>query len=476
MLLGWFASAWAQALTAVPPGVTAVTVLVCDAGAACAEAERAMAEHCDALGLPLVDFDALVAAGPGGGEARARLDAALAAVAAHPDDGDAWQAAREALPLTPFTLDADVVFRVWLGLGAARLTGADADPAGADLAFAAAAASSDARMWDLGDLPPAALDRYLSLASRPASPGTLEVRADHPAAVVLVDGAPVGSAPVTLDVRAGWHRVSVERPGRRTAWVGEVTVPAGRSVQIVADVGDDDTVASVQAAVVGATHGVAPPRDVGSRLATVGREQGLATIRFVRVEPTPKGGGAAPEERVYALNRSWDVFAAWLDVPSGRFLDRGPGPATLRAAADADRFTLGVQLGYARLQGALPTGPDPHDQLSIELVGVVRLRPALALDVRAGLWRAAQPYYLYADWRAHEVVPVAAGVRWAPGRSGVYLGAHGLVVIPMAVGGEAFAGWAWRPSPRWRVGIEGRGGYTDQGAVFGGGLTAGFSG
>jgi|GEM_PF-3478371 len=475
-------SARAQSVSAVPAGVRAVTVMVCDQPDGCAEAFQALSDHCAGQGIPLLDFDEVAAAGPGGGDARAALDAALAAADAHPDLAH-LQVAREALRDTPLTILPDELFRLWLRLGDARLKAGDTagvDAGGAAHAFAAAASTSGDQVYNLPPLSAAGLDAYLQAAEQRPAPAVLEISADHEAATVFVDGRPAGVAPVQVEVQPGWHRLSVERPGRRTAWVGEVDASPDRHLVIRAELDRDDAPVSLEAAVIGAIHGAQAPPDVARNLAAWARLQGLARVRFVELSP-PKASGRVPEERVHTRDGMWDLHSVWLDVSADRLETQGPGLLTLRQDADPERFTMGVQLGYHRLQQTLPTGADPHDHLDLELVGLVKVAPTVAIDVRLGLWHAAQPYYLYRDWLAHEVVPVSAGLRWAPGHNrlqggGFYLGAHALAVVPLALGGEAFAGWTWKPTPRWRLGLEAEGGYTDQGPVGGGAVGVGFAG
>lgn len=459
-------AAWAQAVRAVPPGARAITVMLCDQPDGCAGPYQALADHCAGLGVPLLDFDDLVQAGPGGGDARAELDRRLDTLAAEP------LAAREAMRATPLTLPTEQPFLIWLALG--RSQHAAGQLAEAEDALAAAASTSGGRVHDLPAMPMEALDLYLDLASRDRGQGRLRIEADSPAARVFVDGRLQGEAPVEVELAAGWHRVSVERSGRRTAWVGEVQLPAGRDLGLRAELADDDAPAALEAAVLGAIAGRQVPPDLSERLARQARDQGLERVRFVSLSE-PKASGRVPEERIEGSSGLWDVHAAWLDTGSARFSTLGPGPSTLRAAADPERFTLGLSLGYTRLQASLPGGPDPHDHIGVEATGLLALRPGIALDARVGLWRSAQPYYLYDTWLSRELIPVALGARWSH-RSGFHTGAHGLAVIPLAVGGQVFSGWTWRPSTRWRVGIEAKGGYTDQGAVFGGGLGAGFAG
>lgn len=462
--------ALAQSLSAVPPGARAVTVMVCDQPDGCTDAYAAMAEHCANQGIPLLDFDVVASAGPAGGDLRAALDKALRKVDAK-GDLKSLEAARATLRSTKLTLPNDEPFTLWLRIGAARL--AAGDKAKADEAFEAAASTSNRRVYDLPELPTAALDRYLQIAVPTDEVSTLSIGADADAVSIFIDGKRAGTAPVLVNVVPGWHRISAERTGRRTAWTGEVEIRPGNTARVEVSVADDDAPAALEAAVVGAIRGVTPPPGTGAQIATWAKGQGLDTIRFVKVG---KAGQGTPEERIEGHTGTWDVEATWLDVSSRRFDKYGPGPAALRAAADPDRFLLGVNLGYRRLQGTLTTGPDPHDQLDTEIVGQVMIAPSLALDARVGVWQSAQPFYLYEEVLTQAVVPVAIGVRWSPGDSGVYVGAHGLAVIPFALGGEGFAGWAWKPTPRWRIGLEANGGYTDRGAIFGGGIAVAFAG
>ncbi|NOY25437.1 MAG: PEGA domain-containing protein [Oligoflexia bacterium] len=326
----------------------------------------------------------------------------------------------------------------------------------------------------------AGLDRYLQITQQHATPAVLQVRADHPAATVFVDGRPAGMAPLAVEVQPGWHRVTLERPGRRTAWVGEVVPSPRQRLEIRAELDQDDSPAVLEAQVIGVIHGTSAPPEVARQLADWGQAQGLSRVRFVDLSP-PRAFGQAPEERIHARLDLWDLNSAWLDVSSARFLSRGPGLVALREDADPERFTMGVQIGYRRLQQNLPTGPDPHDHLDLELVGLVKLSPSLAVDARVGLWQAAQPYYLYRDWLASQVVPLSLGLRWSSGQGGIvhggpYLGGHALAVVPLAVGGDAFLGWLWKPTPRWRLSVELNGGWTDRGPLGGASLGVGFAG
>lgn len=461
----FIALASAQALRAVPLGATAITVMLCEAPDGCAPAFQAMADHCAGLGLPLLDFDDLAQAGPGGGDARARLDAALERLESDPAE------AREALRATPLTLPTELPWRIWLLLGQAQHRAGQAE---ASRSLRAAASAGGGRAHDLPPLDEEVLDLYLDLASQDPGRGRLRVEADVPIAQVFVDGRYQGEAPLELELLAGWHRVSVERPGRRTAWTGEIELPADRALGLRAELALDDGPAALEAALIAATRGQPVPPETARALAAHARALGLRTVRFVELRP-PQASGRVPEERVHGRAGLYDVHAAWLDVATERIQGQGPGLARLRAAADPQRFRLGLGLGYVHLRARLPEGPDPHDHLGVEAQALLRLRPALHLDARLGLWRAAQPWYLYDTWLSKDLVPLALGLR-ASHDSGLYVGAQGLAIIPLALGGQGLLGWEWAPSNRWRLGVEARGGLSDDGPLWGGGLLAGFAG
>lgn len=478
-LLGLLAAcglASAGVVSAVPPGVSSVTVLTCEKPLGCAAERRALAAHLDSLGLPLLDLRTVIEAGPAGGLARERYEKALSAAARSPSIED-LEAARAALREVPISLPEDEVFRLLLLLGAAQLYAGDADAA--EATFEAAVSSSDGRVVNLPELSEAALSRYLYLASAPAQSRELSIASDVPGAV-YVDGVRVGDTPgggvaATFTVRAGWHRVTVERPGRRSAWVAEVDDAAGASgATLRASIEGDDGEGYLATALQGAVRGVAPASDVGEVLGDWARGQGLRWVRFVSLAPPGDGGDRGLPEETFedAEHSTWNVYASWLDVGTGRFV-RGPGPASLRIGGSPDRLRLGVGVGYLRLQ---PLSPDygPHDHVDVDLSVRWRLVGPWSIDGRVGLLRSAQLYYLREGVFEHDVYPVAVGARYGDlrhGASGPYVGAHALVIVPLTEGGEIFAGYEVAPTWRWRVGFELRAGMTTDGFVGGAGVT-----
>ncbi|MDP2306168.1 MAG: PEGA domain-containing protein [Pseudomonadota bacterium] len=462
------ASASAQPVSRVPPGAAAVTVMLCPRADGCAPEWRALAAHTGPLGLPLLDFDVVAAAGPGGRDRLLAVEALLGPVRAGTAQAADISGALAGLEDLPFTIAEADLFRLWLAEGANRFPSVEADRA-----LAAAASVSLGRVTDLGTLGEGVLARYLDLAADARPTATLRVRADTPGRV-FVDGRPVGEAPVTVAVAAGWHRVSVERTGRLTAWVGAVDAPDGATLDVRAVLGPDDGAAALEAAVIAARKGLPAPTASVEALRAWGRANGLTWVRFV--ELAPSGGVSAlvepPEERFADPDPSspaWDLHAVYLDVPAGRLGPRGPGPAAMVVAGDPDRFRLGVSLGYLRLQELQDTDAIPaHDHVTVEIAGQLRLLPALSLDVRLGLAHSAQPYYLDEDWLDDNVYPVSVGARLGRATGGPYVAGGALVIVPYALGGQLLAGWDLAPATAWRIAPEVRAGFVDKGWLVGG--------
>lgn len=470
-------SASAEVISAVPPGVSIITVLVCERPQGCPAEERAMAAHLDSLGLPLLQFGTVANAGPGGGLARVRFDKAMALAARSPTLTN-LEAARSALDDLPVTLPTDIVFGLLLQLGAAQLYAGDATSA--DRTFEAAVSSSDGRVVNLPALPPAVSDagvaRYLYLASEGRQDRPLAVISDGSApGDVYVDGRRVGSTPFRGTVRTGWHRLSVERAGRSTAWVANVEgMQGGPGAPLQARLAGDDGEGFLSTAVEGALRGVTPPPEAGDQLASWARSQGLRWVRFVAlVEPGATDMAGVPEEHVEdAEHHGWNVHGVWLDVGTERF-GAGPGPASLRVGGSPDRLRVGVGVGYARLQ-PLDEDYGPHDHVGVDLGVRWRLKGDWSVDVRVGFLRSAQLYYLREGVFEHDVYPVAVGVRFGDRRktaAGPYIGAQALVIVPLAEGAQVFLGYELAPTWRWRVGFEARAGMTTDGFIGGAGVT-----
>lgn len=462
MVLALVSLALAQPVSRVPPGASAVTVLLCPRADGCDPEWRAMATHAAALSLPLLDFDALALAGPGGRDRLLAFEAAMAPIRRGGATRGEVDVAIRALSDLPFTVTNDDLFRLWLAAGA---TGA------AEGALVRAATVGGGRVTDLGPLPDEVLRAYLDAAAAPRTPARLFIDADGPGRV-FVDGRAVGETPLRIDVLAGWHRVSVERSGRQTAWVGAVELPAGEDLRVHAQIGADDGAAALEAAVIAARRGMPAPDALVAGLRAWGRDNGLRWVRFVELQAA--GGEAVPEERVPDPDPSkppWEVHAVYLDVATGRLGPRGPGPAAMVVAGDPDRFRLGVSVGYLHLRERVDTDLVPaHDHATVELAAQLRLLPTVSLDVRLGVAHAAQPYYLDEDWLDENVYPVSAGARLGEARGGPYVTAGALVVVPYAVGGQLRAGWDLAPATPWRVAPELTAGVTDKGWLLGGTL------
>lgn len=460
-------------VAAVPPGVRSVTVLVCERTDGCPAEARALGDHLEALGLPYLTLASVVDAGPGGGQARAAYDAAMAAVARAPTlaNLEAAHAAQRALPLT---LPPDAVFTLTVRLGAARLAAGKADAA--DHAFVEAAQISGGRVINLPQIPEPALARYLYLASAAAGPGgQLQLDADVPG-VVYIDGVRAGPTPLTTTLPAGWHRVTVERPGRRSAWLSELSASPELPTIAHAEIASDDGQGFLTAAVQGAIRGVAPPADAAAALSAWAAAQGLGWVRFVALDRAAVATHpGVPEERITDVDQvAWNVYGRWLDVGAARFVAAGPGPASLRVGGSADRLRLGAAAAYVRAEPF--AGGTAHDQLGVDLALRWRLTGPWSLDGRVGVLHAAQAYYLRPGVVEHDVYPVAVGVRFgdsavAQRGGGPYVAAQALVVVPWTEGGQLLAGWEYAPTWRWRMAVEARAGVTAAGVLAGVGVT-----
>lgn len=455
------APASAQPMEEVPLGARAVSVLLCDEPGGCPAARSAIAAASAEGGAPLLDFDTVAAAGPAGAAASARYAAALEGLEGldrAPAIGALFEA-REALRALPFTTDDEEPARILLLLADRRR--AAGDLVGADADLRAAAASTGGRATDLPPLSPATLSRYLELAAEGGTPAVVELGADVEDARLFVDGHRVEAGPIEL--RPGWHRLSAERPGRRTAWTAELQAPAGARLSVTAELHGDDGAAALEAAVLGALRGQEPPAAVAETLADWGAANGLRWVRFVHLRPLPSAAEATPGERLEAPDGSaWALSPLWLDVERRRFVHPGPGVAILSEAPGPQRFRLGAGLGYLYLE--------PRHHVVFEVQALYRLRPPLSVELRLGAMRTGQPYYLYPGWVDTHVYPASLGLRAGSAEGGPWAGLALLAVVPYATGGLGRAGWDFAPTPWWRIGLEAQGGWSDHGPLLGGSL------
>lgn len=457
LLLLAAASALAQPVSAVPAGAAAVTVFVCDRNDRCRTEYKALSAWTTSLGMPLLEMGDVAFEGPQGEQAKDRFLAALKELEASPSV-EAAQDAREALKLYPFTAAPDDVFRIQLLLGVRLLEAGRA--ADGDRALAAAASSSGGRTFDLPPLSDKSLARYYDVVQdRVGKTGTLQISSPAAGARILVDGRPVGPSPAAVEVLPGWHRVTVERAGRRTAWVGEVEVLAGATLPVLARNDGDDGTGALTAAVLGAIRGEPAPSDIVDSLATWARASDLEWVRFVAMDPVVTGRGqddvvVDPKGDRYALS------SAWINVDRGRFVSRGPGNAVLRSGPKTARFRLGGGLGYLYLS--------PNHHVSWDVDFLYGLTPTLTADVRLGMVHSNQDYFLYTNWVDPWLFPVSGGLRYGRTTGGPYAGAALVAFVPYALGGLGRAGWELSPSTWWRVDLEATGGLTDKGWLAGG--------
>lgn len=444
--------ALAQAVADVPMGARAVTVFACQRD--CEAPYRAISAWAAAQRLPLLDFDALALQVRD--ERLADWNQAVAPVRAGKASRGEVEAAWRALEDLPYTVGEDDLFRLLLALADVNLV-ADT-PRYIDRDWVAVAASvSRHKTYNLPSISDTLTRLYLDRAAQPIHEATVDVSADAPGAVLFVDGRPAGALPLSLPMELGTHRLSVERPGRATAWTAWLEVAGNTAVR--AEVAGNDSNAALERVVLAAITGTPAPHPEEAMLTEWARAESLEWVRFVQV------GHEGDDEllRVEPGSPAWRTADVYLDVARGRLVAEGPGPNAMLAAADPERFRVGAALGYLHLS--------PRDHLTVDLAAAYRLGPRWAAEARLGLAHSAQPYYLYADWIDPQVYPLTLGLRHGNARGGPYAAADALLVIPYALGAQARLGWEFAPSLAWRVAAEARGGLTDRGWLLGGGVT-----
>ncbi len=441
-----------QAVADVPMGARAVTVFACPRD--CDAPYRAISAWAAAQRLPLLDFDAVALHSRD--DRLQRWDTAMGPVRAGTASRGEVEAAWRATEDLPYTVSEDDLVRLVLALAEVALT-ADT-PRYIDHDWVKVAASvSRHRTYNLPSINTTLLGLYLDRAAEPIHEATVDVSADAPGAVLYVDGRPAGALPLSVPLEIGTHRLSVERPGRRTAWVAWIEV--SDSTAVVAEVAGDDSNAALERVVLAAITGTTPPDAEVATLTHWARSESLEWVRFVQV------GHEGDDEllRVEPGDPAWRTADVYLDVARGRLVAEGPGPNAMLAAADPERFRVGAALGYLHLS--------PRDHLAVDLAAAYRLGPWWAVEARLGLAHSAQPYYLYEDWIDPQVYPLSLGLRAGDARGGPFAAAEALAVIPYALGAQARVGWEFAPSLSWRVGVEARGGITDRGWLAGGGVS-----
>ncbi|MFN7145131.1 MAG: hypothetical protein ACK4YP_15245, partial [Myxococcota bacterium] len=119
------AVALAQPVARVPPGAAAVTVMLCPRADGCDAEWRALVAHASPLALPVLDFDAVAEAGPGGRDRLVRWEATMAPVRAGTATREEVRDAVAALADLPFTVPPDDLFRLLLAEGARRFPSAE---------------------------------------------------------------------------------------------------------------------------------------------------------------------------------------------------------------------------------------------------------------------------------------------------------------------------------------------------------------
>lgn len=442
------ALAFSQTVSGVPAGARAVTVYACTQD--CDEGWRALTAWANVLRLPTLDFDQVAVSARDD-----RLDAFdLAMVPLRRGEYRAEHVveAQSRLAECPYTIPTETLFLLALASAATA-----ADPEGAARALTEAANVGERRAYNLPALPEDTIRAYLTLVGGAPELLAVSITADSSASTVYVNGRSMGVAPLTLSLPRGPHRITVERPGRQTAFVAQLYLETEGTVH--AELAANDSNAALERLVLAAMDGLPASETQAEPLTRWARDEGLEWVRFVTLDgrgdaeviPSPEPG-----------KPGWRVRDVYLDVARGRLVPNGPGTNAMIAAADVERFRVGAAGGYLFLA--------PRDHVSLDFTALYRFDSLFSADLRLGVAHSAQPYYLYDDWIDAQVYPVSAGLRVGRPEGGPYAGAAALAVIPYALGGELRAGWDFAPSFGWRVALEARGGLTDKGWLTGVGI------
>ena len=438
------ALALAQTLADVPAGARAVTVYACAKD--CEPGWRALGAWSNTLRLPTMDFEQVAVSARD--DRLTTFENAMAKVRGKSPTPEQVSVAVSALRACPYTIANEDLFLLAMAQASTGIYAVDRE------ALVRAANTSERRTYNLPPLPENLLAAYLDIAAAPIERIPVTITADATPAAIFIDGRPAGVAPETIGLPPGPHRITIERPGRKTAWVAEIDLR--QEVTVAAQIAGDDSNAALERTVLAAIENVQAPAADVAPLATWARDEGLEWVRFVSLgsqgsdEVIPDPDPAKP---------GWRVRDAYLDVARGRLVPEGPGTNAMIAAADVERFRVGAMAGYLHLA--------PRDHITLDLATSYRFSRFLSADLRLGVAHSAQPYYLYEDWIDAQVYPLSLGIRVGEPRGGPYAGIAAVAAIPFALGGEARAGWEFAPSFGWRVSVEARGGATDKGFIAG---------
>ena len=282
--------------------------------------------------------------------------------------------------------------------------------------------------------------------------------------MVFADGVRLGETPLEAHLAPGWHRVTVETRGWRTAWVGELRLLPDVPTTLTTDAQEVEGTGALEATVIAATRGLPPDAATTDLLARWAEGHDLRWIRFAQLHLASATPGV-PEETLPDPDpgaEGWAVMAAWPDVRASRFVSPGPGLEVLVEQPSQHRFRVGAGLGYLYLA--------PRHHASLEIEALIRLQGPWSLDARVGVLRTGQEYYLYSGWVDPHLFPVSLGVRWGEAHGGPQMGLAATAVVPYALGAVARAGWELAPTTYWRVGLEAAGGMSGKGWMAGGSL------
>jgi len=295
-----------------PPGAPEVALLICAPDDPC-EAERAWLDARPEPVLPLeaLFFDERGAPPPAPierfrehtREARAALEAASPGEALH-----ALNRAEIALARAIESPSNEELFDFYFVRAAVR-AGQDRDEARDELFLMAAAVS-----WNRTGRPPdwgaPWRDAYYDALETLLSQAPAELRLEG-AGTFSLDGVELGEGPLVLRALPGPHRLTaVSKDGTRR-WREDITLEAGESVALQADLLNRDHPAEVAVALLEAHETRDMEARVGDFLARWSAEHALVRFTFIVLEPDGDGFRASAVRYDPAPRRISDAEVSW---------------------------------------------------------------------------------------------------------------------------------------------------------------------
>lgn len=319
--------------------------------------------------------------------------------------------------------------------------------------------------------------------------GTLQVGGGPDGTRWTVDGRPIEGG--TVQLLAGNHRVTASADGRIRTWTADVPVLPGRTSAVTPEFSEEDEPTFVLDQLDHAVVALDAAESVKALLSALCEADGVEELRLMRVEqvrevPKPADvamtGAAADRPAAAAgeaMNLGDGVPSTYEAEVAQKQQEEGErhvqetnrlrvvyfDPVTRRFSADAsvstalvapaEHLRVGVRGAWMMMNERQHFGGD------LELA--VPVGP-VAIDVRAGILHADEPYNFYTDWVSGNLYHAFVGARWAPSWTvAPYVGLGADFYIPMAVGARGFLGAQARFASHWMGEVEADGGYTQTG-------------